>query len=93
MCLQGGITSWLKLGEDGRPPLGWHDTAAYLTLPLLLIASQYLTQRALQTPKQDDGALKTSNKMMPLMIGTFTETQPEERGMHLVDTIAHTVQG
>lgn len=68
--MQGGLTKWLRFGEDGRPLLGWHDTLAYLVLPLLLVGSQYLTQRALQPQhSQQDGAIKTSNSMVPLMIG------------------------
>ncbi|MCD7446871.1 Inner membrane protein ALBINO3, chloroplastic [Datura stramonium] len=37
----GSGVSWLFPFVDGHPPLGWHDTAAYLVLPILLIVSQY----------------------------------------------------
>ena len=42
-ALQGGI-SWLVPGADGVPTLGWHDTIAYLVLPVLLVVSQYISQ-------------------------------------------------
>ncbi|KAE8039030.1 hypothetical protein FH972_011479 [Carpinus fangiana] len=43
--------SWLFPFVDGHPPLGWHDTAAYLVLPVLLVASQF-TNNVLSTAQQ-----------------------------------------
>ena len=34
--------------QDGVPPLGWSDTIAYLVLPVLLIASQYVSMQMMQ---------------------------------------------
>jgi YidC/Oxa1 family membrane protein insertase len=36
------------LGQDGAPPLGWSDTIAYLVLPVLLVASQYISIQMMQ---------------------------------------------
>ena len=50
-----GIT-WLTDGwVNGVPPLGWHDTLAYLVLPVVLTASQFVSTSIL-TPKNDDPA-------------------------------------
>ena len=44
---------WLFQNWEGTtPPLGWHDTLCYLTLPLILIVVQSISQRLL-TPPQD----------------------------------------
>lgn len=34
--------------QDGHPPLGWHDTLAYLALPVLLVISQYISVQIMQ---------------------------------------------
>jgi YidC/Oxa1 family membrane protein insertase len=36
--------NWLMPLVDGKPPIGWHDAAAYLVMPVLLIVSQYVSQ-------------------------------------------------
>ncbi|KAH9772864.1 ALBINO3-like protein 1 [Citrus sinensis] len=35
--------------EDGHPPLGWSDTFAYLVLPVLLVVSQYISVKIIQS--------------------------------------------
>ncbi|GAY38124.1 hypothetical protein CUMW_034320 [Citrus unshiu] len=47
----GSGISWLLPFVDGHPPLGWHDTAAYLVLPVLLVVSQF-TNNVLSTAQQ-----------------------------------------
>lgn len=37
--------------QDGHPPLGWHDTAAYLVLPVLLVLSQYVSMEIMKPPQ------------------------------------------
>lgn len=37
--------------QDGHPPLGWQDTAAYLVLPILLIATQYVSMEIMKPPQ------------------------------------------
>lgn len=37
--------------QDGHPPLGWYDTAAYLVLPVLLIVSQYVSMEIMKPPQ------------------------------------------
>ena len=37
--------------QDGHPPLGWTDTAAYLVLPVLLVVSQYVSMEIMKPPQ------------------------------------------
>ncbi|GAB4814151.1 hypothetical protein N2152v2_001197 [Parachlorella kessleri] len=76
--LNGGL-SWLW-PVDGTPPLGWGQTIAYLVLPILLIISQYVSQKII-TPQQNqnDQSAQQANailKFMPLLIGWFSLNVP-----------------
>ncbi|XP_074295098.1 inner membrane protein PPF-1, chloroplastic-like [Silene latifolia] len=74
----GAGISWLFPFVDGHPPLGWHDTAAYLVLPVLLVVSQFVSME-LMKPPQTDPSQKTSLlvlKFLPLMIGYFSLSVP-----------------
>ncbi|KAL6774126.1 ALB3B [Auxenochlorella protothecoides x Auxenochlorella symbiontica] len=80
---QGGL-GWLKLA-GGAPPLGWHDTIAYLVLPVLLVVSQYISQKVLQPPSADPSQAAQSNailKFLPLMIGWFSLNVPSGLGLY-----------
>ena len=72
--------AWLWPFVDGHPQLGWHDTTAYLVLPVLLVASQYVSQQIVSPqPKTDDPAQQQSQailKFLPLMIGFFSLNVP-----------------
>lgn len=37
--------------QDGHPPLGWSDTAAYLVLPVLLVVSQFVSMELMKPPQ------------------------------------------
>lgn len=68
------------------PPLGWHDTGAYLALPVLLVASQYISTSIL-TPKSDDPAQQQTQailKFLPLMIGWFSLSVPSGLGLYWI---------
>lgn len=72
-------TSWLFPFVDGHPPLGWHDTIAYLVLPVLLVASQFVSMELMKPPQTDDPAQKNTLlvfKFLPLMIGYFSLSVP-----------------
>ena len=72
--------AWLWPFIDGQPPLGWHDTIAYLVLPVLLVGSQYVSQQIISPqPKTEDPAQQQSQailKFLPLMIGFFSLNVP-----------------
>ncbi|KAI5603359.1 hypothetical protein BDE02_01G214000 [Populus trichocarpa] len=75
----GSGISWLFPFVDGHPPLGWHDTAAYLVLPVLLIASQYVSMEIMKPPQTDDPTQKNTLlvfKFLPIMIGYFSLSVP-----------------
>ncbi|GJP44921.1 hypothetical protein CLOM_g4321 [Closterium sp. NIES-68] len=75
----GSGISWLFPFIDGVPPLGWEATAAYLVLPVLLVASQFYAMQIMQPPQSDDPAQKNTQvilKFLPLMIGWFSLSVP-----------------
>ncbi|KAI3667653.1 hypothetical protein L6452_42722 [Arctium lappa] len=75
----GSGVSWLIPFVDGHPPLGWHDTAAYLVLPVLLVLSQYVSMEIMKPPQTDDPTQKNTLlvfKFLPLMIGYFSLSVP-----------------
>ncbi|KAL6847911.1 hypothetical protein ACP4OV_022039 [Aristida adscensionis] len=75
----GAGVSWLFPFVDGHPPLGWHDTIAYLVLPVLLVASQYVSMEIMKPPQSDDPSQKNTQlvlKFLPFMIGYFSLSVP-----------------
>ncbi|XP_062193137.1 inner membrane protein ALBINO3, chloroplastic-like [Phragmites australis] len=75
----GAGISWLFPFVDGHPPLGWHDTIAYLVLPVLLVASQYVSMEIMKPPQSDDPSQKNTLlvlKFLPFMIGYFSLSVP-----------------
>ncbi|XP_057750069.1 inner membrane protein PPF-1, chloroplastic [Arachis stenosperma] len=75
----GAGISWLFPFVDGHPPLGWHDTAAYLVLPILLVVSQYVSMEVMKPPQTNDPTQKNTLlifKFLPLMIGYFSLSVP-----------------
>lgn len=63
-----------------EPPLGWHDTAAYLSLPLILVVAQFISTNLLQPPADPTNPnAQSSNavlKVLPLMVGFFSLNVP-----------------
>jgi len=80
-------SDWILKGwVDGVPSLGWEDTLAFLTLPVLLVVSQYISQ-ALITPKNQDESQQQANailQILPLMIGWFSLNVPAALGIYWV---------
>ncbi len=75
--LNGGL-GWL-VPVDGVPPNGWHDTIAYLVMPILLTASQFASQKIISPPQSQDPAQQQTQailKFIPLMIGYFSLNVP-----------------
>ena len=75
LMLQGG-GSWLFPLQNGAPPIGWHDASAYLVLPVLLVVSQYVSQKVISPPSTDPSQQSTQwiLKFLPLMIGESSWT-------------------
>ncbi|KAL4428994.1 hypothetical protein ABPG77_006033 [Micractinium sp. CCAP 211/92] len=77
--VNGGL-GWLFSWENGAPPLGWQQTGAYLVLPILLIVSQYISQKVISPPQQSQDPSQQSAqailKFLPIMIGYFSLNVP-----------------
>ncbi|KAK9090247.1 hypothetical protein Sjap_023424 [Stephania japonica] len=88
--------SWLFPFVDGQPPLGWSDTLAYLVLPVLLVASQYVSVQIMQSSQVNDPNMKNSQaitKFLPLMIGYFALSVPSGLSLYwLTNNILSTTQ-
>lgn len=69
--VQGSGLNWLFPFVDGHPPIGWHDASAYLVLPLLLVVSQYVSQKIVSPQTTDPQQQQTQAilSFIPFMIG------------------------
>ncbi|GAB2234058.1 hypothetical protein Droror1_Dr00003295 [Drosera rotundifolia] len=74
----GAGISWLLPFVDGHPPIGWHDAAAYLVLPVLLVVSQFVSMELMKPPETDPNQKNTLLilKFLPIMIGYFSLSVP-----------------
>jgi len=77
----GSGSNWLFPFVDGHPPIGWHDAGSYLVLPVLLVVSQFASQKIMQPggAKSEDPAQQQTQailKFLPLMIGYFSLNVP-----------------
>jgi YidC/Oxa1 family membrane protein insertase len=93
----GSGVSWLFPFVDGVPPLGWSDTIAYLVLPVLLVASQYVSTQMMQpATANSDPAQNQSQailKFLPLMIGYFSLSVPSGLSLYwLTNNVLSTAQ-
>ncbi|KAH9318495.1 hypothetical protein KI387_020264, partial [Taxus chinensis] len=92
----GSGISWLFPFVDGHPPLGWSDTLAYLVLPVLLIASQYISMQIMQPSQANDPNQKSTQaalKFLPLMVGYFSLSVPSGLSLYwLTNNILSTGQ-
>ena len=69
---------------DGAPPLGWHDTAIYCVLPVLIVLAQLASNaytKATAPPKKmeeqkGDGSMETILALFPYLIGWFALNLP-----------------
>jgi len=84
-----GIT-WLTEGWiDGAPKLGWEDTLAYLSIPLILVCTQTLSLKLLGSFDALDDKEESKNialflRILPLMIGWFAMNAPAGLGLYWV---------
>lgn len=82
-------SNWLFSGwVDGVPSLGWDDTLAFLSIPVILIATQYLSIQLTQpknvTPEQEAAQNNIVLKLLPLMLGFFSISVPAALGVYWV---------
>jgi len=75
-------SAWLFQGwVDGVPALGWDDTLAFLTIPVILIVSQSVSMNLMATKDQEQPAFI---KFLPLLIGWFSLNVPAALGIYWV---------
>jgi YidC/Oxa1 family membrane protein insertase len=74
-----------------RPALGWHDTALYLTLPAILIATQTVSTKFLKPAREPGAELTDQEKQsdqianfLPFMIAYFSTNVPSGLGIYWV---------
>ncbi|KAI0560447.1 Membrane insertase YidC/ALB3/OXA1/COX18 [Gracilaria domingensis] len=81
-----GLNTWLFPLQNGAPPIGWHDAACYLVLPVILVATQVVSQRVMSPPSQDPSQQQANAilKFMPLLIGWFALNVPSGLGVYWV---------
>eukprot|EP01042_Synura_sphagnicola_P000454 gene454-481_t len=80
-------SAWLLGGwANGVPPLGWENTIAFASIPLLLILAQTVSLQVL-SPPSDDPAVQRSQrilKFLPLMLGYFSLSVPAGLGVYWI---------
>lgn len=82
---------WIKSAFTGSPQLGWSDTLAFASLPILLYISQSISQKVLQPP-QDPKKVLTEQEMtsqailnyLPVMVAFFSFNVPAGLGIYWV---------
>eukprot|EP00195_Chlamydomonas_chlamydogama_P016226 CAMPEP_0202895674 /NCGR_PEP_ID=MMETSP1392-20130828/4834_1 /ASSEMBLY_ACC=CAM_ASM_000868 /TAXON_ID=225041 /ORGANISM="Chlamydomonas chlamydogama, Strain SAG 11-48b" /LENGTH=400 /DNA_ID=CAMNT_0049580775 /DNA_START=275 /DNA_END=1477 /DNA_ORIENTATION=+ len=76
----GSGTEWLFPFVNGAPPIGWEDALCYLSLPALLILTQYISTAIISPPLDpEDPNANTTRALyafLPLMIGYFSLNVP-----------------
>lgn len=71
---------------DGVPSLGWEDTIKFLSIPVFLVVSQFISMNLMQ-PKSDDPQQQQANvilKVLPFMVGYFSINVPSALGIYWV---------
>lgn len=80
-------TDWLTSHWNGFvPPLGWTDTLAFLTIPLLLYIAQSVSLKLLTPPSDDPQVQKSQQilKYLPLMLAYFSLSVPAGLGVYWI---------
>mmetsp|Transcript_8338 Transcript_8338/g.18672 ORF Transcript_8338/g.18672 Transcript_8338/m.18672 type:complete len:343 (-) Transcript_8338:173-1201(-) len=90
---------WLKSIFAGNPLLGWHDTLAFLSLPLILYISQSISQKVLAPPKDPNKVLSEQEQVtqgvvnnLPFIVAFFLN-QCARRPGSLLDREQRTYDG
>ena len=77
-------SDWLFSGwVNGAPSLGWDDTLAFLTIPVILVLSQFASMQ-IMTPKVEGQEQPAFVKFLPLLIGYFSLNVPAALGIYWV---------
>ena len=87
----GESLDWIKSIFSGAPTLGWHDTVAFASLPVILYVSQTLSQKVLQPPKDPNKVLSEQEQVtqglvnnLPFIVAFFSLNVPAGLGLYWV---------
>lgn len=87
----GESLDWVKSIFSGTPALGWDDTLAFLTIPVILFISQTISTKALQPPKDPNRVLTdqelTSQGIVnniPFIVSFFSLNVPSGLGIYWI---------
>jgi len=79
---------WLTKGlVDGVPSLGWANTAAFLTIPIILVASQAVSIELNKKGQTAEQMAQTDNivfKLLPLFLGWVSVGVPSALGIYWI---------
>ena len=82
---------WIKSVFSGSPTLGWDDTIAFFSIPVILFISQTLSQKVLQPPKDPNRVLSDQEKTtqgvlnnLPFIIAFFSLNVPAGLGIYWI---------
>ena len=83
--------NWIKSIFSGKPDLGWDDTLAFLSLPIILFISQTISQKVLQPPKDPNRVLTEQEQIsqglvnnLPFIVAFFSLNVPAGLGIYWV---------
>jgi YidC/Oxa1 family membrane protein insertase len=87
----GETLDWVKSIFSGEPLLGWDNTLAFLSLPVILFISQSVSQKLLKPP-EDPNRVKTDQELttqgvlnnLPFIIAFFSLNVPAGLGVYWV---------
>eukprot|EP00981_Chlorochromonas_danica_P003689 scaffold681_cov173-Ochromonas_danica.AAC.52 len=90
---------WITSAFSGNPELGWHDTLAFLSLPLILFVSQSISTKLLTPPKDPNRAVSEQEQFsqnlinfLPLMVASFSINVPAGLSVYwIVNNILTTI--
>lgn len=83
--MSGPATSmdWIKSVFTGSPALGWPDTLAFMSLPVILFISQTISQKILQPPKDPNRVMTEPEQVtqgfvnnLPFIVAFFSLNVP-----------------
>lgn len=74
-------SDWILKWIDGAPTLGWTDSIAFLSIPIILVLSQTVSMQLMATKDQEQPAVL---KFLPLLIGWFSLNVPAALGIYWV---------
>ena len=95
----GESLDWLKSIISGNPDLGWSDTIAFMSLPLILYVSQTISMKILQ-PKKDPNRIMTEQEQfsqglvnnLPFIVAFFSLNVPAGLSIYwIVNNVLTTV--